>query len=163
MRDEDLPKRPQPLDAPRLSWRAAHTLAKRLMAEQATQHGFNIERETWLWQDREQGVYYYAVKSSRDIGRDGHTRIAFDANTSVLKSLNLPTGQYAGDTVTAWLTSLHMARVFGRPMQVFVCTHGPGGADALRHGCGHLAQEAPRAARSIRTSRTSDDTHLRRL
>jgi len=38
--------------------------------------------------------------------------------------LSLPSGQYAGDTVTHWLTSLHMARVFGRPMQVLVCGMG---------------------------------------
>jgi uncharacterized iron-regulated membrane protein len=42
----------------------------------------------------------------------------------VLKDLSLPSGQYAGDTVTHWLTSLHMARVFGQPMQVLVCAMG---------------------------------------
>jgi uncharacterized iron-regulated membrane protein len=124
MKDEDLPALQAPLDAPQLSWREAHAVGQRLMEEQSARHGFTVERETWLWYDREQGVYYYSVKSSRDIGRDGRTRIAFDANTGVLKGLNLPTGQYAGDTVTNWLTSLHMARVFGRPMQVFVCLMG---------------------------------------
>jgi uncharacterized iron-regulated membrane protein len=124
MQDHDLPKLAQPLDALELSWREAHAAAKRLMAEQSAQHGFSIEREIWLRYDREQGVYYYAVHSSRDIGRDGRTQIAFDANTGTLKGLSLPSGQYAGDTVTHWLTSLHMARVFGRPMQVLVCAMG---------------------------------------
>jgi uncharacterized iron-regulated membrane protein len=124
MQDHDLPKLAQPLDAPGLSWSEAHAAAKRLIAEQSAQHGVTIERETWLWYDREQGVYYYAVRSSRDVGRDGRTQIAFDANTGVLKDLSLPSGQYAGDTVTHWLTSLHMARVFGQPMQVLVCAMG---------------------------------------
>ncbi len=124
MRDEELPKRPQPLDAPQLAWREAHTVGQRLMAEQSVRHGFAIERETWLSYNRDSGVYYYAVKSSRDIGSDGRTQIAFDANTGGLKGLELPTGQYTGDTVTHWLTSLHMAKVFGLPMQVFVCLMG---------------------------------------
>ncbi len=124
MQDHDLPKLAHPLDAPQLSWREAHAAAKRLIAEQSAQHGVTIERETWLWYDREQGVYHYAVRSSRDVGRDGRTELAFDANTGALKGLSLPSGQYAGDTVTHWLTSLHMARVFGRPMQVLVCLMG---------------------------------------
>jgi uncharacterized iron-regulated membrane protein len=121
MKDEDLTALEEPLDAPQLSWREAYAVGQLLMAEQSARHGFTIERETWLWHDREHGVYYYSVRSSRDIGRDGRTQITFDTNTGVLKGLNLPTGQYAGETVTHWLTSLHMARVFGRPMQVFIC------------------------------------------
>jgi hypothetical protein len=124
MKDKDLPALQAPLDAPQLSWREAHAVGQCLMAEQSAQHGFTVERETWLWYDREQDVYYYAVKSSRDIGRDGRTRIAFDANSGALKDMILPTGQHTGDTVSNWLTSLHMARVFGRPMQVFVCLMG---------------------------------------
>jgi uncharacterized iron-regulated membrane protein len=124
MKDEDLPALQAPLDAPQLSWREAYAVGQLLIAEQSARHGFTIERETWLWQDREHGVYYYAVKSSRDIGTDGRTQITFDANTGVLKGLNLPTGLYTGETVTHWLTSLHMARVFGLPMQIFVCLMG---------------------------------------
>lgn len=41
-----------------------------------------------------------------------------------MRTLRLPSGQFAGDTATNWLTSLHMARVFGLPMQVFVCAMG---------------------------------------
>ena len=38
--------------------------------------------------------------------------------------LNLPTGRYAGTTITHWLMSLHMAKTFGPPMQIFACLMG---------------------------------------
>ncbi|MGH8606420.1 MAG: hypothetical protein ACREX9_03065 [Gammaproteobacteria bacterium] len=81
------------------------------------------------------------MKSSRDIGTDGRTRIAFDANTGALKGLDLPTGQYAGDTVAHWLTSLHMAKVAGLP-------NGPHGGDAVHHRGHHLVSKTQRAPQS---------------
>ena len=119
-----VPERKTPLDAPRLSWREAYAFGQRIMAEQSLRHGFTVEHETGLRYDRRSDVYHYTVKSSRDIGRDSRTRIAFDADTGVLMHLNLPTGRYAGTTITHWLMSLHMAKVFGPPMQIFTCLMG---------------------------------------
>jgi uncharacterized iron-regulated membrane protein len=36
----------------------------------------------------------------------------------------LPTGQYAGNTVTSWLFALHEANVFGLPYRIIVCLLG---------------------------------------
>ena len=65
------------------------------------------------------------MKSSRDI-RDklGLTQIAFDGDTGALISLDLPTGEHSGNTVTYWLRALHMADVFGLPYRIFVCVLG---------------------------------------
>jgi uncharacterized iron-regulated membrane protein len=64
------------------------------------------------------------VKSSRDIGKYGSTVVLFDAQNGALKAVSLPTGQYTGNTLTTWLAQLHMAKVFGLPMQIFVCVMG---------------------------------------
>src|SRR5208283_389698 len=50
--------------------------------------------------------------------------INFDADTGALRSLNLPTGQHSGNTISAWLYALHMADVFGLPYRIFVCVLG---------------------------------------
>ncbi len=59
-------------------------LQKRFPLLYPTSYSNRVEqlRETWLWYDREHGVYYYSVKSSRDIGRDGRTQITFDPDVS---------------------------------------------------------------------------------
>jgi len=74
--------------------------------------------------DREHGVYYFTVKSSEDWGRSGGTSVLFDANTGALKRFDMPGTEASGDAVTRWLVWLHTARVFGLPMQIFVCIMG---------------------------------------
>jgi uncharacterized membrane protein len=41
-----------------------------------------------------------------------------------MRLLLLPTGQYAGNTVTSWLYALHEANVFGMSYRIFVCVLG---------------------------------------
>ncbi|MGH7879449.1 MAG: PepSY-associated TM helix domain-containing protein [Candidatus Binataceae bacterium] len=122
---------PQPLENPRLDFRSALATGERLMAEQATSHGFSVRRPVSLSFDSTDGVYHYTVRSSRDIeDRDkdaffgGRTELYFDARSGVLRLLLLPTGQYSGNTVTTWLYHLHMANVFGLPWRIFVCVLG---------------------------------------
>ncbi len=116
---------PEPLDNPRLDWRAALTTGERLMAEQAQRHGFVVARPIGLSFDMGKGLYDYVVRSSRDIRDKGcRTQIYFDADTGALRLLDLPTGQYSGNTVTSWLAALHMADVFGMPYRIFVCALG---------------------------------------
>ncbi|PWB79473.1 MAG: peptidase [Methylocystaceae bacterium] len=124
---------PQPIPAPKprdeggkpLEWEEAQLVAERLMAEQARAHGFTIERPISLYYRPGAGAYSYNVRSDRDVGdRYGSTRILFDAYTGDLWTLHLPSGQHSGVTVTAWLSALHMANVFGRSYQIFVCFFG---------------------------------------
>ncbi|MGO9237055.1 MAG: PepSY-associated TM helix domain-containing protein [Methylocella sp.] len=114
---------PPPNEIPRLDFRAALSTGERLMAEQATKYGFSVHRAVILYRDN--GVYSYFAKSSRDIrDKAALTSINFDADTGALRSLNLPTGQHSGNTISAWLYALHMADVFGLAYRIFVCVLG---------------------------------------
>ncbi len=121
----DLPKLDKPLAQPAIGWPQALNIAEALMAKTAAEQGFRVEQPIAIWLNREQGVYVYNVRSSRDIqDKQGNTRIFFDANTGAQRLQLLPSGQYNGNTITNWLTALHMANVFGMPYRIFVCVLG---------------------------------------
>ncbi len=121
--EENTATSPPPNEIPRLDFRTALSTGERLMAEQATKYGFSVQREVMLY--RMGGVYSYFVKSSRDIrDKAGLTYITFDADMGALISLELPTGEHSGNTITYWLRALHMADVFGLPYRIFVCVLG---------------------------------------
>ena len=123
--ETELPDSPHPLAQPRLDFRAALLTGERLAAEEGARQGFTVERAAGLAFDAEHGVYCYTVRSSREVGeRTARTSIYFDANSGALRLLDLPSGQYSGNTVTAWLAALHKARVFGLPYRIFVCALG---------------------------------------
>jgi uncharacterized iron-regulated membrane protein len=121
-----LPKRDRA--TPALGWRAALATGERLMAEQASRHNFTTGQALGLMYMPGPGAYVYEVRGSRDLferaPKGGSTSLMFDGNTGALLRLSLPTGEHAGNTVESWLYALHMARVFGRPYQVFVCALG---------------------------------------
>ncbi|HTT23691.1 MAG TPA: PepSY-associated TM helix domain-containing protein [Candidatus Sulfotelmatobacter sp.] len=116
----------RPNDSPRLDWRAAQAVGARLMAEQSHDHGFTVAEPFGLSYDPENGAYFYDVRSSRDVlqRKGGDTSVVFDGDTGQFLNLGLATGVRTGNTVESWLYALHMARVFGRPYQVFVCLLG---------------------------------------
>ena len=123
--DEDGLARPSRINlAPRLDWMAARRTGRQLMAEQARLHGFTILNETLMAHDPQQGphgVWRYQVRSSRDIrDRWGSTQLIFDADTGELLRVWLPTGAASGDTLRTWLTSLHMAALWGTPFRIFM-------------------------------------------
>lgn len=120
----DLPIVAKPQETPAIGWRAAILIGRELMAKQANALGFAIEHEEFLIYDSQHDVYHYGVKSSRDIGKHGMTSLFFSAESGAFKALILPTAQYTGNTITTWLINLHMAQVFGLPMQIFVCFMG---------------------------------------
>lgn len=121
----DLPERPQAIDKPGLDWQQAQSTAQRLMAEQARLNAFAVERPISLNLDTERGLYFYAVRSSRDIqDRRGRTWIYFDADSGELRHVHIPTGQYAGITISTWLAMLHEGNVFGFAYRLIVCVLG---------------------------------------
>jgi uncharacterized iron-regulated membrane protein len=121
----ELNVRENPVEQPALGWRDAQAVGEKLMAAQASVHGFRVIRPVSLSLDTEHGVYRYSVRSSRDIqDNGGRTDIYFDAGTGALRLVLLPTGQYAGNTVSSWLWALHKANVFGLPYRLFVCLLG---------------------------------------
>lgn len=120
------PAQPPRTDALKmLEWEEAQAVGQRLMADEAREHGFAIERADALYYKPAKGLIQYRVRSSRDIGeRTATTSVLFDAYTGELVTLSLPSGLRNGDTVTNWLAALHMARVFGLPYRIFVCVLG---------------------------------------
>lgn len=145
---------------PFLGWRDAQQIATRLMQEQAQRNGFAIVRPESMAVNREEGWYNYTVKSSRDPGEKyGATRIYFDARDGALLSVDLPTGQHAGNTISTWLSQIHMANVFGLPFRILVCALG--GAVAMLSVTGVHIWWRKRTARGRMTitaaaSQTSD-------
>jgi uncharacterized iron-regulated membrane protein len=121
---DDMSKLDKPLETPALSWREAYARGRELMNEAASRNGFTIINEQFLTLVRAEGTYIFMIRGSRDFGKGGGTMIAFDANTGALKSLSIPSEAATGQIISGWLVWLHMALVFGLPMQIFVCTMG---------------------------------------
>jgi uncharacterized iron-regulated membrane protein len=121
-----IPTLSAPRPAPRLPPRQALEIGRALMAGQAAQRGFTVEREDWLGFEPARGIYTYIVRSDRDIREryGGSTRLFLDGDSGEFRGLYLPTGEAAGDTVTTWITALHMAALWGWPMQLVVCAMG---------------------------------------
>lgn len=113
------------LDDAALAWRKAREQARALMADLAAADKVIVKREESLSLDRRTHAWRYVVTSDRDLGeRGGATSILFDAHTGVLLSKHWPTGQTAGQTVTTWMTNLHVASVGGLPFRLFVSAAG---------------------------------------
>lgn len=123
--EDQQPKLSKPQLQPGIAWPEALIVARSHMADESRRLGFSVIEEQNLRYDPSKAQYRYSVKSSVDI-RDkiGGTGVSFDANSGVLTFTRIPTGRYAGDTVTVWLTSLHMGKVWGMPMRIFVCAMG---------------------------------------
>jgi uncharacterized iron-regulated membrane protein len=111
---------------PRLDWRAAQTMGEALMAKEAADRGFAVTQSRALTYLMDKGVYIMSFRSSLDVDaiHGGNCSVYFDADTGALLRVMLPTGQYAGNTITSWLYALHMGGVFGLPYRIFVCVLG---------------------------------------
>jgi uncharacterized iron-regulated membrane protein len=109
---------------PMTPWQARE-VGRHLMADLAAREGFAVVGEHWLALDGSRGLYRYSVRSSRDLRtRSGATSVVFNAADGRLVGSHLPTGRAAGDTVKHWLTSLHMAALWGWPLQLAVAVVG---------------------------------------
>ena len=119
------PTKEQDAAASPMNWRSAHTIGRRLVNEQTRIHGFRIRREQLLSFDRDRHLFRYDVLSDRDVSeRWGSTGVAFDATSGAFVALSMPTGQSRGRTITNWITAIHTAGLWGRPMQILVSTVG---------------------------------------
>ncbi|MBK8814200.1 MAG: PepSY domain-containing protein [Methylococcaceae bacterium] len=123
-RTADLQEVINPVENPTVDWHTAREIGAVLMLKCAKEQNFSIEHEEFLIYDSSHGVYRYGVKSSRDVGKHGLTTVFFNGSNGEYKALSLPTGQYAGNTITTWLIELHMASIWGLPYKIFVCVLG---------------------------------------
>jgi len=110
---------------PKLDWRAAEATGEHLIAEQASRHSFTVLRPLSISYDPSSGSYMYAVKSNLDVDNTrGGVTVMFNGDNGALQSLELPVGQHSGNTISAWLSVLHLGNVFGLPYRIFVCVLG---------------------------------------
>ncbi|QYF92999.1 PepSY domain-containing protein [Massilia sp. PAMC28688] len=110
---------------PQLGWPASLAAARRALAAVATRENLQVINEDRLMFDPRQGTFRLAVRTDRDINdRYGHSSIYIDARTGRLLGYRLPTGQAAGDTITSWITTLHMASIWGIPFRIVITLSG---------------------------------------
>lgn len=120
-----LPELEEPL-AQKLSWRDAHSLARRVMTHESERRGFVILSERSLDYAPEHGAYGYTVETTLDVSeRLAETSIQFDDQGRVL-GFSAPTGQHTGSTISSWLVALHFGAVRegGLLYRSFVCLLG---------------------------------------
>lgn len=127
--DEEITQRvmrPEPLDTPKLDWRAAQVAGEKLMAQQATLRGLTIQRPYGMAYIPQFVVYTYAVRSSLDIRAHGwDTSIWVDGDTGQLRDVGLPSGQHTGNTISVWLWGLHYGDIRDwLPYRILVCLFG---------------------------------------
>lgn len=124
-RNATIPARAAPLVQPTLSWRQALQAGRAHMQTEGRRLGFTVDHEEGLSYDAGTGTYRYRVRSSADIRDEGgSTSVYVDGTNGRLLHTSLPTGLYAGTTVTTWLMTLHVANVWGLPFRLFVCAMG---------------------------------------
>lgn len=113
----------QPPDLP-IDFHKAHTIGQRLMVEQARLHGFKVISEQSISYDPSTGLFSYAVEGDELFGKVDGTFIVFDAFKAKTVTLQMPVGQYSGNTLLNWLFALHMAKIGGLPYKILVCFMG---------------------------------------
>jgi uncharacterized iron-regulated membrane protein len=123
---EPLP-RTTALENPRLAWFEARERGRELLEDEARTSRASVKRETILVIDRNSGRYTMCADMSK--GTDEQPScVEFDADTGERAQHAAPAMTEAkrplSETITWWVTSLHMARVFGLPMRIFVCAMG---------------------------------------
>ncbi|CAL94993.1 PepSY-associated TM helix domain-containing protein [Azoarcus olearius] len=124
----DAPPSPRPApaaSAPVMNWTTARATGEQHMARLAKAEGLTVLRAESLQFDPSAATFRYRVRSNRDVGtRAPRTDVVFDATSGELLFSFVPTGKAAGDTVTAWLTSLHTADLWGLPFRLFITLTG---------------------------------------
>jgi uncharacterized iron-regulated membrane protein len=115
----------QPLIDPNIDFKGGYQIAKRLMAEQAQTKNFKVLNEESFSYDPATGLYSYWAHSDRDpTDNYPETILEFDATSGAFKSLTLMSGEKPYMTISAWLFSLHQAKIWGLPYKILVCALG---------------------------------------
>jgi uncharacterized iron-regulated membrane protein len=125
-----MPTRVTPLENPKLGWMEARTRGRVLLDFKAHKDGFTIKYVTILLIDRDTGRYTMCADTLVR-AEDGQACVEFDADTGKTPPeapQATPEVKEAetrlSDTISSWLSMLHMAKIFGLPMKIFVCFMG---------------------------------------
>lgn len=149
-------RRKADVSKPLLDWPQAYDIAVRAMEDVAAQEGFTVSFRSHLFYNRGFDAFIYYANTSRDVQNDrGQTGVFIDARNGALLGTRIPTGEYSGDTVSRWLQSLHMAKVFGLPYRIFVALIGL--ALAISAYTGLYVWWKKKRARHVRKSKAQGD------
>lgn len=122
---ESLPKLAKIEPDPVIGWPAALAIARQHMGNIAHSKGFTVLAEDRVSYDPNKGYLRYVVRTDLDISQTrGQSSLFIDGSTGNVIAIRLPTGQASGDTVTTWLSTLHMANIWGLPFKVFMTLLG---------------------------------------
>lgn len=110
---------------PAIGWTPGLAVAKRHLAELAEAKGITVIHDDRFSYHPDKGYFRLVAKTDRDVSaRYGETAVFIDARSGALLASYIPTGEAAGDTLTRWLYSLHMATVWGLPFRLLVTLMG---------------------------------------
>jgi len=116
---------PKTTDKPMLDWSQAYDIAVAAMDEVARAQGFTVNFPSHLFYNRRlRCIHLFRQHLAR---RDAGTRP--DRRSDRRAQWHFPRDPDSdrrvwGDTVSRWLQSLHMAKVFGLPYRIFVAVFG---------------------------------------
>ena len=112
--------------ATRLSWEDALKKGRELVQQQEERKHFRVQYEDNLIYSPENNQYILLFKSSEDPSKSAATALHFNAENGEFIKVTYrgSSKEKLGNTITRWLAWLHMAQIFGLPMQVFVCAMG---------------------------------------
>ena len=127
--DYSIYKEPSPPTASSLpfpQFEPALALARRVVVAEGQRHGFTVEREREVSLDRQGGTIGYIIRTSRDRADPQYANSYFtlDARTGRILSMDLPTGEHSGNTISYWLGILHTAGIGGLPYRILVSITG---------------------------------------
>lgn len=115
----------EPISTPEIGWQDARLIGRRLMDEQAQAKRFTVGAEGWLYYDSARGLYTYCVHSPLDVPSWCSTQVVFSGMTGALLAFNASSGHgNAATDFTTWISTLHMAAVWGLPLKIAVCLAG---------------------------------------
>lgn len=123
------PTRPPLTGEPKLDWYPARNRGRELLAEKAQKEDFAFKKETFLILTRDTGQYTFCADTLAK-SEDSQVCVDFDADTGLPPpEPPLPTStanqeNRLTDTITWWITFIHLARVFGLPMKIIICLMG---------------------------------------
>ena len=110
---------------PPMNWRDAERYANNALQKLISEENIQVFAPNSMSYVPSYRAYRYRVYSDRDLsGQHVRTEIYIDAVSGQPIFIYLPTGQYAGNTISSWLHTLHRARIWGLWYQVFISLLG---------------------------------------
>lgn len=119
-----IPARTEPLHDPPIGFARAREIGYRHMLAQARKQGFEAGTPRHLSYDPNKGIYRYGFTSDTDILDDGSSYLMFSGEDGRYLAIYLPDRESAGEQITIWIVGLHMAKIGGLLMQIFICFMG---------------------------------------